>query len=164
MDVMPIYHITFHTYGTWLTGDERGSVKVPQNRPTQPKLDHQPHLVAHIQNQMRQQPVQLGSALRASVEASIVGVCAYRKWMLHAINVRQNHVHAVVSAPCGADKIRDDFKAYATRHLRQKQLVEQGETIWAEGGSGRIVTSLAELESVIEYVRFGQGPDLHDWP
>ena len=161
---MPIYHITFHTYGTWLTGDERGSVKVPQNQPAQPRLGHQPHLVAHIQNQMHQQPAQLGNALRASVETSIVGVCDYREWTLYAINVRQNHVHAVVSAPCGADKIRDDFKAYATRHLRQKRLADQGEAIWAEGGSGHVVTSLAGLEAVIEYVRFGQGPDLHDLP
>lgn len=161
---MPIYHITFHTYGTWLTGDERGSIKAPQNKPGERVLEHQPHLVAHIQNRMRQKPVQFGNAMRASVETSIEGVCSYRGWTLHAINVRQNHVHAVVGAPCAADKIRDDFKAYATRHLREKGLAEQNETLWAEGGSGRPIKNARDLEAVIHYVLHEQGPDLHDLP
>ncbi len=161
---MPIYHIVFHTYGTWLTGDERGSVKAPENKPGQTILDHQPRLIAHIKSQMRQKPIQLNGPMRGAVEAANQEVCRHRGWKLYALNVRQNHVHVVVGAPCEADKIGKDFKSYATRALRRAQLAEEGATVWGEGGSGRKVKDASDLETVIDYVFNKQGPDLHEIP
>ena len=55
---------------------------------------------------------------RKCVEAAIIEVCEFRKYLSRAINVRTNHVHVVVSAAFKPEKIVNDFKVYATRRLR----------------------------------------------
>ena len=161
---MAIYHIVSHTYGTWLTGDERGSIKAPENNLGQPILEHQPRLVTHIKSRMRQKPIQLNGPMRLTVEETIREVCGHRQWKLYAQNVRQNHVHIVVGASCEANKVWKDLKSYSTRALRRAELIEDGATIWAEGGSGRQIKNVSALEAVIDYVLNGQGPDLHELP
>jgi hypothetical protein len=38
---------------------------------------------------------------------------------LHAVNCRSNHVHVVVTANRDPDEVREQFKAWCTRRLKQ---------------------------------------------
>ena len=101
------YLITFRCYGTWLHGDQRGSIDR----------------------------------------------------ILHAVNVRTNHVHSVVSAPCKPEHVMDSFKAYATRHLRESGLFSRDIKPCARHGSTPYLWTEEEVERAIDYVINGQGEE-----
>ena len=94
------------------------------------------------------------------VQRSIEAVCEYREWTLHAINVRTNHVHALVGADVPPERVMNDFKAYATRGLREAGLVEPDRRVWARHGSTRWIDSDRSFEMAKEYVMTGQGEPL----
>ena len=52
------------------------------------------------------------------VHRAIEQLCSFRGWSAHAINVRTNHVHVVVSAEARAETITSQMKSYATRAPR----------------------------------------------
>lgn len=111
------YLITFHTYGSWLHGTERGSVDRAHNIPGTDALPPDAERERAEFQRLKQQPVELDARQRASVEKTIEEVCAHRGWQLHAVNVRTNHVHVVVSARPAPEKVMNDFKSYCTRRL-----------------------------------------------
>src|SRR5713226_5488353 len=114
------YLITFRCYGTWLHGDERGSIDRFHNRykfPYLPRSDRRRDL---SERQLKSVPVALNAPQRQSVDTAIREVCEYRRWFLHALNVRTNHVHVVVSiGPAKPERALNAFKAYATRRMRR---------------------------------------------
>ena len=84
-------------------------------------------------------------------------------WCLHALNVRTNHVHIVVSI--GADKPEralNAFKAYGTRRMRQDGKWQQSHSPWADKGSKRHLWNERSPALAIDYVINGQGGDLPD--
>src|SRR6185369_4463955 len=92
------YLITFRCYGTWLHGDERGSIDRFHNRYNSPYISPNEQWHSHIINQITETgPVTLNAEQRENVESAIREVCDYRRWTLHAVNVRTNHVHVVTS-------------------------------------------------------------------
>src|SRR5688500_14303497 len=93
MDVLA-YHLTWTTYGTWLPGDQRGWVErgVPVIRDADPDREQA------ARERMAEAPVILTEAQRQIVEQTIRDHCRIRGWTLHALNVRTNHVHVVVTA------------------------------------------------------------------
>ena len=103
---------------------------------------------------------------RKLVEETIVNHCRIRGWELHAVNCRTNHCHVVVSANRDPDEVREQFKAWGTRKLkeleqaRQKKSVTALKTIrknwWTERGSVRYIGDEASLEAAIRYVLDGQ--------
>ena len=87
---------------------------------------------------------------REIVEQTVRKHCEIRKWHLHVVNARSNHVHVVVTAPGYAPKIvREQFQAWCTRKV--KEVVPDRENFWTERGSGRCINTLEELERVIQY-------------
>ena len=77
------------------------------------------------------------------------------------MNVRTNHVHAVVSAPgVSPERVMNDFKAYATRSLRQRKLVGRDQKVWAYHGSMPRIWKPDQLARAIRYVNDAQGPEL----
>mgnify|MGYP001620143790 FL=1 len=118
------YLITFRTYGTWLHGDERGSVdRRYYNRVGEPKMAKSSGLVRHEQGLLKHPPITLNPDQRQAVEAAITEVCTVRGYQLRAINVRTNHVHIVVNAANKPEPVMRSFKSYATRKLRETGLV-----------------------------------------
>ena len=116
------YFISFRAYGTWLHGDKRGSIDRFHNcyrSPYIPTNDRWQHFNAQ---RLRSEPLILKARHRKSIAAAIRETCNIRKWLLHAINVRTNHVHTVVSANRKAGLVLNAFKANATRQLRQDDL------------------------------------------
>jgi hypothetical protein len=113
------YLITFRTYGTWLHGDERGSVDRAHNRYGDSLIPGNEHRRKHNRESMKRSPVRLNADKREAVEEGIRETCSMRKWTLWSLSVRSNHVHAVVTAFCHPDQVMNAFKANGTRKLRE---------------------------------------------
>jgi REP element-mobilizing transposase RayT len=147
------YFVTFRTYGTWLHGDVRGSF---QHRPGRwpSALGPMPRLERAMEESLRSAPVRLGDDRRAVVAAAIHEVCKRRAWVLHALSVRWEHVHVVVTRGDAAppEQIMTTFKAWSTRRLVQGGCLVRGARVWSRHGSTRHVRSLRELATVVEYV------------
>lgn len=90
------YLITFRCLGTWLHGDQRGSIDRFHNRYKSPYLQANRRW-HHNVRALEGEPVVLSASQRRSVDRAFRETCDFRKWHLHALNVRTNHVHAVVS-------------------------------------------------------------------
>ena len=152
------YFVTFRTYGTWLHGDERGSVDRFHNQVGEPLLEINPALNIYRRRNMGSEPALLDEACRACVNATLHEVAAHRKWTILALNVLNNHVHAVVSTPdnVSPEKVMNDFKSWATRRLREQKLVPPGVPIWADHGSTRYLNDTESVHAACHYVTHGQ--------
>src|SRR6267378_2188011 len=99
------YLITFRAYGTWLHGDDRGSVDRHHRRYGSPMLPPSLRRKQIEKSLLKQPPVEFGRRQRAAIEFAICETCAIRKWELWAVNVRTNHIHCVVTANCSSNTI-----------------------------------------------------------
>ena len=157
------YFITFRAYGTWLHGDERGSVHKRQNGVNEPLLEHRPRLENYERHQMRGERVTFDAPQRRCVEEALREVATHRGWTIYALSVQTNHVHVVVGAECAPEKVMNDFKTYATRRLRERVLVPKQAPLWTHHGSTKHLHSQTTLVAACNYVAENQA-DLSDCP
>ena len=162
---IPLAHlITFRCHGTWLHGDARGSVDRFHNRYKSPYIGPNQHWYRHNERILRREPVILDASRRTSVEAAIRETCNFRKWYLHAVNVRTNHVHSVVSiGSLKPERAMTAFKANATRQMRQDGCWQYEQSPWVEKGSKRYLWNERSVALAIDYVLYGQGDELQDF-
>ena len=114
------YLITFRCYGTWLHGDERGSIDRFHNAYKSPYLPPNKQWHEYNKSALTDEPVMLDAARRNLTESAIRETCVKRGWQLYAVNVRTNHAHAVVAiGVTKPDTALSAFKANATRWLRE---------------------------------------------
>ena len=160
MDLLA-YHITWTTYGAWLPGDERGWVKagVPGVQLPDPEREQAATLA------MAESSVTLTPEQRALVEQTIRDHCRIRGWTLHAVNVRTNHIHVVVTADRAGEVVRDQFKAWCSQKLSDQAGLttpvarKAGRRHWfTEGGDCKPIDTEEYLKNAIAYVLEGQGP------
>lgn len=158
-NVFPLaYLITIRCYGTWLHGDERGSVDTHgKNIYGTPDITPNAKLQKLMEEKMKGKPFLLDERQRSVVEEAINEVCHHRSYALHAVNARSNHVHAVVSAQCKPEPIINAFKSYSTRKLRESFLLSQETSPWSRGKSRRYLWKPRHIALAIEYVLYGQG-------
>ncbi len=154
------YFITFHTYGTWLHGDDRGSMDRHHNVPGTPCLAPDETRRQGAQARLGHAPVALNDAARAVVARTLEEVALHAEWTIHALAVRTNHVHVVVSAPQAPERVMNTFKSWATRRLVESQLAAKDAPAWVRHGSTRYLWKPAELRAACDYVDFGQGGEL----
>lgn len=156
--VPPAYFITFRCYGTWLHGDERGSVDRDHNSHGSPRCPHRELRKDYAQGLLKQPPVLLDASRRRSVEAAIRETCEIRNWILFAINIRTNHGHSVVKASGKKPSaVMTAFKANATRQMRIDGCWESELSPWAEKGSIRYLWTDESVARAVNYVLYGQG-------
>jgi REP element-mobilizing transposase RayT len=163
-DIPLAYLITFRSHGTWLHGDERGSVSRFRNQYKSRLLPPNKQWIKINTQRLKGDIVILDAAQRSCVEDAIRETCRYRSWGLQAMNVRTNHVHVVVSigikkpeAALGA------FKANATRRMRETGCWRSDSSPWADKGSNRYLWNERSVERAINYVLYGQGDELPDF-
>lgn len=154
------YLITWTTYGTWLHGDQRGSADPDHNRHGTPYLSEQSGRARFEASELKHKPVTLNSESRRIVTDTITDHIDHRGWILHALNVRTNHVHVVVSGNAEPEKMMREFKAWATRRLREAGLVGEETRVWTRHGSTRYLFTSESVEGAVRYVRDGQGAPL----
>lgn len=152
------YLLTFRTFGTWLHGDDRMSIKRDGwNRYGHPRYPPNKTLERWMREEMEQPSFLLSKKMRLIVEASIRQLCEKRNYPLKAINVRTNHAHVVLTAAEKPERISDALKACATRSLRQSGLVDRDVKIWSRGRSRRYLWKPRHVIAAIEYTLYGQG-------
>ena len=154
------YLITFRSYGTWLHGDERGSVDRFHNRFGTPRIPYNRNWKKYNRLTLRLSPVRLRSRQRKLVKEAIRETCKLRGWGFWATNVRTNHVHTVVSAPCKPERVLAAFKANATRKLREAGCWRSSRSPWVEKGSKRYLWTEPDVINAVAYVEYDQGEPL----
>jgi REP element-mobilizing transposase RayT len=155
------YLITFRCYGTWLHGDERGSVdRRHHSRYGSEKISPNPEMRATKSRMLKSAAYLLGPAERTVVEKAIRDVCRVRGYRLIAIHVRSNHVHVVVSHSGQPERMMDSFKAYATKALRAEGLIGSDVKPWSRHGSTRYLWTEEHVEIAADYVVNRQGEEL----
>jgi REP element-mobilizing transposase RayT len=149
------YHITWTTYGSWLHGDQRGWVETGtlEIKPGDSEREEE------TRGMMKESAVVLTEEQRALVEQVIRQHCAIRGWTLHAINVRTNHVHVVISADRSPEEVMSQLKAWTSRRLSDQAGLTT--TVakkagrrrwWTEHGSTKYINGDAYLENAVRYV------------
>ena len=141
------FFLTWVTYGTWLPGDARGWVEYRHGWQL-------PNIMLELESMalMTEDACRLNDGQRRAVEMQVAETCQHRRWHLHAVNCRTNHVHVVVSAPeTPPKKIRSDLKAWATRCLKEGFDTTR-ENWWAERGSIRYLNDEKSMEAAVIYV------------
>jgi REP element-mobilizing transposase RayT len=152
------YLLTFRTYGTWHHGDQRGAVDRNHfNGFGSPAMPFTAKLAEAEAARQKGPTVVLDDSQRHSVDEAIKEVCNYREYTLHALNVRTNHVHAVVAAELEPEKIVEAFKSYATRRLRHDGLTETVSKVWSRHASTKYLWEDHKVISAIDYVLYSQG-------
>jgi REP element-mobilizing transposase RayT len=147
------YFITWTTYGSWLPGDEKGSFDALGNFvPPNPRIRQAARQI------MVGEPIVLSPQQRAIVDKVLIDHCNHRGWLLHARNVRTQHVHVVVSAAREGEDVREQFKAWCSRRLSEAAGLGRGPKAdgafkwWTEKGNVLEINSDKALAAVNTYV------------
>ena len=151
------YLITFRTYGTWLHGDTRSSIRRYRTSKTQSKriLPNVP-LEDAMREEMDQPPFVLNMEQRKAVRNAIKELCKVREYRLSALDVRSNHVHCVIGAKIAPERLADSLKAIATKRLRELGLVALEQKVWSRGRSRRYLWKERHVSAAIDYVLYCQ--------
>ena len=158
------YLITFRCYGTWLHGDERGSVdRRHYNIVGTPKIKPSVEKSERKASQMRTEAFVMGAAERKVVSDAITEVCTVRHYRLFALNVRSNHVHLAVGNSGVPERLMNSFKAYSTRALRTAGYAGAEAKVWSRHGSTRYLWSDEQVAAAVDYVVNGQGEELPEF-
>lgn len=149
------YHIVWTMYGTWLPGDWRGWVKKRISGIQEPD----PKVEQAARDRLAEPPVLLSAEQQAIVRKTFRKHCSIRGWRIHALNVRSNHVHLVVTADCSWEVVRDQIKAWCLRRLSDAAGLTEpvakkaGRRHWfTEGGDAEYIDSQEYLVNAIFYV------------
>jgi REP element-mobilizing transposase RayT len=151
------YLITFTTYGTWLHGGKKASVNKEHNRFGEEFLLCNSGLNKKEQSILKHKQIKLNALHRHIVLRAVLEVCEFRGWLAHAVHVRSNHIHIVVSGREKPEKMMLDFKRYATRAIKKDGEKISVEKYWTQHGSTKYIWTKERLCSSIEYVKNGQG-------
>lgn len=157
------YLITFRCYGTWLHGDERGSINRFNNQYKSPYITSNEKRRLYNAAKTKSEIAILDAAQRNCVEDAVRKTCSFRQWNLKAINVRTNHVHVVATGAVKPELMLNAFKANATRQLRQNGLWKNEHSPWANKGSCRFLWNERSVARAVEYVVSGQCGELPDF-
>lgn len=156
------YFLSFTCYGTWLHGRAPGSVDRAHNEFGTPFLPPDAGQMANRQDKLPEPPFTLDQPRRQVVLATVEEVSRYRGWHLFAAHVRTNHVHLVARGEADPDKMLDDYKAYASRRLKEANLDPARRKRWTQGGSTRYLWTPGHLERAVRYVVLEQGQPM-EW-
>jgi REP element-mobilizing transposase RayT len=154
------YHLIWTTYGAWLPGDARGWIQSGAAGVQPPDPDRE----RAAGERMAEAAVLLDPGQRDAVAQTIREHCRIRGWLLHAVNVRSNHVHVVVTCACAGEQARDQFKLWTSRRLSDLARLtapvahKAGRRHWwTEGGDCRPIDDEQYLANAIDYVVNRQG-------
>ena len=142
------YHITIHTYGTWLPGDARGW----NHRGDRTRYPPSPGLEAYCKRRLRYPVVVLAAPLRELTRDAILATCRHRSWDVHALVVERTHIHIVIAAQDAPERIMQTLKSWATRVLRERGHLVDHPHPWAEHGSSEYLFATTNVQRAVGYV------------
>lgn len=151
------YFITFRTYGSWLHGDERGSVDHYHNIFGSPKIKANNNLNSYMKNELLQEEIKLTKKHGDIILDATLHACNKYGWRLYAMHVRTNHVHFTVKSEQSPERIATQIKAHATRYLYKHHEFKKTERIWSRGSSTRYLWTPESIYFANDYVVDRQG-------
>jgi REP element-mobilizing transposase RayT len=158
------YFLTITCYGTWLHGDERGSVDREHNALGTPVLCPDPERQARERNNLGEPAYFLDAPHRRVTLDALCQIAQRKGWALHAAHVRSNHVHIVLTASGPPERAMNDVKTAASRHLNRVFPAECNRTRWTRHGSTRYLWTEEAVAEKIQYVLHGQGEPMERFP
>jgi REP element-mobilizing transposase RayT len=151
------YFLSWTTYGTWLPGDERGWVESGKFEIQPPD----PSRREEAADRMSEDAVILTLEQRRIVKETVQRHCEIRKWPLHAVNPRSNHVHVIVTATIKPEDVLSQLKAWCSRRLsKHAGLVTRAgrrsknglKRWWTEHGSTKYINDEEYFRNAVRYV------------
>jgi REP element-mobilizing transposase RayT len=158
------YFITFTCYGTWMHGDERGSVDSDHNVPGTPVLAPDADRSARERAQLNQSPYHLDAPRRQITLQALCAIARRKQWALHAVHVRSTHIHIILTANGPPERVMNDLKTAASRCLNKAYPAEHGRTRWTRHGSTRYLWTEEAVAQKVRYVLDEQGEPLERYP
>jgi REP element-mobilizing transposase RayT len=113
--------------------------------------------VSAERGQMDQPPYNMDRERREAVLEAILDGCSYRTWIVLAAHVRTSHAHIVVESEARPERIMNDLKSYASRHLNRMGLDQAPRKRWARHGSTRWLWKAEHVSAAVRYVVEEQG-------
>ena len=157
--------LTWTLYGTWLPGDERGSVtairegdqstpRIHLNRPGTAYVESLPAIKQTAKTLMKGPPIFLSAEQAEILLIQFLETANYRNWILDAVAIMTNHVHLVVTIDGDPEpeQLLRDFKSYGSRALNQRWGKPLNGTWWTNSGSKRKLPNESARHSAIDYV------------
>jgi REP element-mobilizing transposase RayT len=147
------FFLTWSIYGTWLPGDARGWVEYRHGFQLRDPIRE-----LECAARMTEDACRLAPHQRERVDKQVAETRQHKRWTLHAVNCRTNHLHVVLSSPAHPKIIRAQLKAWCTRRLNEQQAdlgvpdEERRSNWWAERGSIRWIYRESDLDAAIDYV------------
>ena len=156
------FFITFTTYGTWLHGDERGSVDREHNVVGEPYLPPDQKRRKYEQNLSG---LYLMDEPRREIALEAIRTkCRRKKWTLHACHVRSNHVHVLLSSPEQVERVMNGLKGTITVAMNKAYPEENHRKRWSRHGSTRYVWNEEAFEKIRAYILQEQGDTMSVYP
>jgi REP element-mobilizing transposase RayT len=150
------YFLTWTCYGTWLHGDGRLSVDRKHNGYGRPLLAADPRRASAQRRRMAHPEITLTADDRSLIERAIRETCEFRSWRVHAMDVRSNHAHLVVSGPAKPERIMQDTKSWGTRAMRDAGRIGPKQPLWTDHGSTIYIWTPEQLGEKVDYVQHRQ--------
>ena len=101
---------------------------------------------------LKHSAVLLDERRRMIVELTIREVAEHRTWIVHALGVRSNHVHVVVTAEITPENVMNSFKSWATRRMVEAGALPKRTKTWSRHGSTRYLWTPAALEAACRHI------------
>jgi len=163
--------LTWTAYGTWLPGDDQGSVsraprveglQLLRNMPGEPYDNDDPQRQAGAQDRMEGEPVHLGVVHAKCLLGCIADACERSGIELLAVAIMSKHVHVLCQGEQHGREMLQLIKGNASRRLNLEFRLESAPRWWTKSGSRRRIKSGSDLTAAIEYVQ-NQGHPLVVW-
>jgi len=151
------YLLTFTCYGTWLHGNEHGSVDRHHSSFGAPLVEPDAAREHSERERLAQQPYYLDAARRDIVLEALKHVCVRRGWALLAAHVRSNHVHVVVETDEPPEGVLNALKAHASRALNEAGLDDRNRKRWTRHGSTAYLWDDESVDAAVDYTLHDQG-------
>lgn len=164
---MPAWFLTWNTYGSGLSGDDRGFVSRgpradeshdKRNLPGSAYDAAQRDVQAAAQARMKGSPITLDLANAQVAEEAFLEAAKTHRISLIAYGIMGDHIHLLCQADRDGSELLDLFKGVASRRMGQSFPLKDAPRWWTEGGSKRFIKKGEDLGAVIEYVCSQQHP------
>jgi REP element-mobilizing transposase RayT len=153
--------ITWTCYGTWLPGDDRGSVsnKVneysayerKQNQVGELPLAGDERTRGFARSHQKWDTEELTVDDAACVAQSLCTLADERNWTIHRAAIMRHHVHAVVAnCPDDGPMVRRVLKGVTQADVCRER--GQSQKLWTQRGSDRYLNGAEAIEAAIQYV------------
>jgi REP element-mobilizing transposase RayT len=160
-------HVIINTFGTWLHGDERGFRSRKHRIHSSGDYRHRPpsdeHAGLHGYHRAKSRSeVTIDRSIRPTIGQTLLAALLDRSYRVLALAVGKVHAHCLVELPespvtvkaIGGDAKRKSSRAVKT-HLPG--------TVWASGGTFKIVKDDDHLRRANDYILYDQGSDAWTW-